>query len=104
MIPGSATNPGMADSTTLMTVRDLKTLEARSSVPFTSVLLVRKVTAKTSKNDSPYLSVELGDKTGAFSVTCFSDSPLFEFFKNLPESDVVRIEADRKSTRLNSSH
>jgi 3'-5' exoribonuclease len=83
----------MADSTTLMTVRDLKTLEARSSVPFTSVLLVRKVTAKTSKNDSPYLSVELGDKTGAFSVTCFSDSPLFEFFKNLPESAVVRIEA-----------
>ena len=83
----------MADSTTLMTVRDLKALEPRTSVPFNSVLLVRKVTAKTSKNDSPYLSVELGDKTGAFNVTCFSDSPLFEFFKNLPESAVVRVEA-----------
>jgi 3'-5' exoribonuclease len=83
----------MADSPTLKTVRDLKAVEARASVPFTSVLLVRKVTTKTSKNDSPYLSVELGDKTGAFSVTCFSDSPLFEFFKNLPESAVVRIEA-----------
>ena len=83
----------MADSPALMTVRDLKALESRTSVPFTSVLLVRKVTAKTSKNDSPYLSVELGDKTGAFSVTCFSDSPLFDFFKNLPESAVVRIEA-----------
>jgi 3'-5' exoribonuclease len=83
----------MPDSPAQMTVRDLKALEARSSVPFTSVLLVRKVTTKTSKNDSPYLSVELGDKTGAFSVTCFSDSPLFEFFKNLPESAIVRIEA-----------
>jgi 3'-5' exoribonuclease len=83
----------MPDSPALMTVRDLKALEARSSVPFTSVLLVRKVTTKTSKNDSPYLAVELGDKTGAFSVTCFSDSPLYEFFKNLPESAVVRIEA-----------
>jgi 3'-5' exoribonuclease len=83
----------MADSPALKTVRELKTVEARASVPFTSVLLVRKVATKTSKNDSPYLSVELGDKTGAFSVTCFSDSPLFEFFKNLPESAVVRIEA-----------
>ncbi|HZL45282.1 MAG TPA: HD domain-containing protein, partial [Opitutaceae bacterium] len=83
----------MADSPALMTVRDLKALASRTSVPFTSVLLVRKVTAKTSKSDSPYLSVELGDRTGAFSVTCFSDSPFFEFFKNLPESAVVRIEA-----------
>jgi 3'-5' exoribonuclease len=97
----------MADSPTLKTVRDLKAVEARASVPFTSVLLVRKVTTKTSKNDSPYLSVELGDKTGAFSVTCFSDSPLFEFFKNLPESAVVRIEAKtdyyqgRLSPRIN---
>ncbi len=83
----------MADSPALMTVRDLKALESRTSVPFASLLLVRKVTAKTSKNDSPYLSVELGDKTGAFNVTCFGDSPLFDFFKNLPESAVVRIEA-----------
>jgi len=83
----------MADSPRMMTVRDLKALELRTSVPFTSVLLVRKVTAKTSKTDNPYLSVELGDKTGSFSVTCFSDSPLFEFFKNLPDSAVVRIEA-----------
>jgi len=76
-----------------MTVRELKALEHRTGLPFTSVLLVRNVTAKTSKNDSPYLSIELGDKTGAFGVTCFSDSPQFDFFKNLPESAVVRIEA-----------
>ena len=83
----------MADSAPLMTVRELKALEHRTGLPFTSVLLVRNVTAKTSKNDSPYLSVELVDKTVAFGVTCFSDSPHFDFFKDLPESAVVRIEA-----------
>jgi 3'-5' exoribonuclease len=76
-----------------MTVRELKALEPRSSHAFSSVLLVRKVTAKTAKNESSYLSVELGDRTGSFSVTCFGDSALFEFFRNLPASAVVRIEA-----------
>jgi 3'-5' exoribonuclease len=92
-----------------MTVRELKALEHRSGLPFTSVLLVRNVTAKTSKNDSPYLAVELGDKTGAFSVTCFSDSPQFDFFRNLPESAIVRVEArtdfyqGRLSPRINTA-
>jgi 3'-5' exoribonuclease len=75
-----------------MTVRDLKALEQVAGRAFAAVLLVRKVTAKISKNDSPYLSVELGDRTGTFSFTCFSDTPLFDFFKNLPESAVVRVE------------
>jgi 3'-5' exoribonuclease len=75
-----------------MTVRDLKALEQVTGRTFSAVLLVRKATARTSKSDSPYLSVELGDKTGAFSFTCFSDTPLFDFFKNLPESAVVRVE------------
>ncbi len=86
----------------LMTVRDLKALEQISGRAFTAVLLVRKVATKTSRNDSPYLSVELGDRTGAFTFTCFSDGPLFEFFKNLPESAVVRVEgkADYYQGRL----
>ena len=83
----------MVDSPPPMTVRELKALEHRTGLPFTSVLLVRTVTAKTSKNDSPYLSIELGDRTGAFGVTCFSDSPHFDFFKDLSESAIVRIEA-----------
>jgi 3'-5' exoribonuclease len=89
-----------------MTVRDLKALEPHAGHAFASVLLVRKVTARTAKNESSYLSVELGDKTGAFSFTCFGDSPLFDLFKNLPESAVVRVEAktdyyqDRFSPRI----
>jgi len=96
----------MPDSPPLMTVRELKSLESRASRVFSSVLLVRKVTAKTAKNESSYLSVELGDKTGAFSITCFGDSPQYDFFKSLPESAVVRVEAktdyyqDRFSPRI----
>ncbi len=75
-----------------MTVRDLKALEPVTGRAFSAVLLVRKVATKTSKNDNPYLSIELGDRTGAFTFTCFSDGPLFEFFKNLPDSSVVRID------------
>ena len=100
----------MPDSSSLLTVRDLKalapTVGPQSGRAFTSVLLVRKVTARTAKNDSPFLSLELGDRTGSFTCTCFSDSPLFEFFKHLPESAVVRVEGktdyyqDRFSPRL----
>jgi 3'-5' exoribonuclease len=82
----------MPDPTSLFTVRDLKTLEQVAGRAFAAVLLVRKVAAKTSRNDSPFLSVELGDRTGVFNFTCFSDSALFDLFKNLPESAVVRVE------------
>ena len=91
----------MPDSPSLSTVRDLKALEhsagQQGGRPFAAVLLVRKVTAKTAKNDNPYLAVELGDKTGSFPFTCFSDTPLFDFFKNLPESSVVRVEGKTDS-------
>jgi 3'-5' exoribonuclease len=82
----------MTDSPATLTVRDLKALDRKPNQAFAAVLLVRKVTAKTAKNDNPFLVVELGDRTGAFGVTCFSDSPQFEFFQNLPESAVVRVE------------
>ena len=91
----------MPDSPPLMTVRELKALEhsagAQGGRAFAAVLLVRKVAAKTAKNDNPYLAVELGDKTGSFPFTCFSDTPLFDFFKNLPESSVVRVEGKTNS-------
>jgi 3'-5' exoribonuclease len=82
----------MPDPTPLLTVRDLKALAQVTGRAFAAVLLVRKVATKTSKNDSPFLSVELGDRTGSFTFTCFSDSPQFDFFKNLSESAVVRVE------------
>jgi 3'-5' exoribonuclease len=71
-------------------VRALKAMERDAA--FTSVLLVRKVAAKTAKNDNTYLAVELGDKTGSFHFTCFGDNPGFDFFQAIKEGSAVRIE------------
>ncbi|OHE83137.1 MAG: phosphohydrolase [Verrucomicrobia bacterium RIFCSPLOWO2_12_FULL_64_8] len=99
----------MPDSV-LMTVRELKALEhpagSQSGRAFSATLLVRKVTARTAKNDSTFLSVELGDRTGSFSFICFSDSPYFDFFKRQAEGAVLRVEGktdyyqDRFSPRI----
>jgi 3'-5' exoribonuclease len=96
----------MADLPSPLAVRDIKNLGRDSGDVFTSVLLVRRVTAKTAKNGNPFLVVELGDKTGSFSANVFGDSPQFELFSTCGEGAVVRIEAkveyymDRFSPRL----
>jgi 3'-5' exoribonuclease len=96
----------MADHPTPIAVRDIKTLTRGSADTFSSVLLVRRVSSKTAKNGNPFLTVELGDKTGSFSLNVYGDSPAFELFSTLKEGGIVRIEAkleyfqDRLSPKL----
>lgn len=96
----------MSDISTSLAVRDLKALDPKGGDTFSSVLLVRRTTAKTAKNGNPFLSVELGDKTGAFNITVFGDAPHFELFKGAHDGLIVRIEGkveyfqDRFSPRL----
>jgi len=82
----------MPDSPALSSVRDLKAADAPPGRPFSSVLVLRKVTTRTASNGSPFLGVELGDRTGSFNCTVFSDSPVFEILKAAAEGDVVRVE------------
>ncbi len=82
----------MAEITTPLTVRDIKGLDRNGKDTFHSVLLIKRLTARVAKNDNPYLSVELGDKTGSFNLTCFSDNPAFDLFKSLGEGGVLRVE------------
>jgi 3'-5' exoribonuclease len=83
----------MADSTpTLLTVRDLKGPDTSPGRPFSSVLVLRKLAVKTAANGNPYLSAELGDRTGSFSCTVFSDSPAFEVVRSAAEGDVLRVD------------
>ncbi len=84
----------MADISSLLCVRDIKALDKNGSDTFASVLLVRRVTTKTAKNGNPFLSVELGDKTGSFSVNVWGDAPAFELFSTTRDGGVVRIEAE----------
>lgn len=96
----------MADLPTPIPVRSIKALPRDGGDNFTSVLLVRRATVKTAKNGNPFLTLDLGDKTGAFGLNVFSDSPAYELFTGLKEGGIVRIEArveyylDRLSPKL----
>ncbi|MCX6943575.1 MAG: HD domain-containing protein [Verrucomicrobiota bacterium] len=76
----------------LSTVRELKTRDGTSSQPFTSLLVVRKLTLKTASNGNPYCNADLGDRTGSFGCTLFSDHPAFELLKAAGEGSVIRVE------------
>lgn len=84
----------MADIQPLLSVREIKALDKTGGDTFASVLLIRRVTTKTAKNGNPFLSVELGDKTGTFSVNVWGDSPAFPLFSSTRDGGVVRIEAE----------
>ena len=81
------------DPLPLSTVRELKTHDtAANGRPFASLLVVKKLAAKTASNGNPFFSVELGDRTGSFGCTVFGDSPVFETLKAAGDGAVVRIE------------
>jgi 3'-5' exoribonuclease len=76
-----------------LTVSNLKKLDAADSGRlFTSLLVVRKLNAKTAANGNPFFSVDLGDRGGSFSCTIFSDNAAFESLKTAGEGAVVQIE------------
>ncbi|TAG32593.1 MAG: HD domain-containing protein [Verrucomicrobia bacterium] len=82
----------MSDAPPLLTVRELKSPDLHSGAPFAAVLVVKKLQLKTAANGNPFLSLELGDRSGSFSCTVFGDSPLCDPFKTAGEGAVFRIE------------
>ena len=82
----------MADAPAPSSVRDLKGPDGAPNRTFSSVLVVRKLTSKTASNGNPFLSVELGDRTGSFTCTVFNDSPAFEAVRGAGEGSVLRVE------------
>jgi 3'-5' exoribonuclease len=75
-----------------LTVRELKGPDRSSGQPFAGWFVVRKLTAKTASNNNPFLSLDLGDRTGSFSCTVFNDSPVFEALKSAGEGAIVRVD------------
>jgi 3'-5' exoribonuclease len=75
-----------------LSVRDLKASDAPAGRAFASLLVLRKLAVKTASNGNPYLSVELGDRTGSFTCTVFSDGPAFEAVRAAQEGAVLRVE------------
>jgi 3'-5' exoribonuclease len=75
------------------TVQEIRSLNRAGNPAFNGVFVLRKLIQRTAKNDNVFLVVDLGDRTGSFGTTVFSDSPSFALFKAAREGDVVRIEA-----------
>ncbi len=83
----------MAEQPTLSSVRDLKTLGPEvTGRAFAAMLVVKKLVPKTASNGNPFLSLELGDRTGSFGCTVFNDNPAFETLKAEGDGVVVRVE------------
>ena len=74
------------------TVAELKAMPKGEKLPFETVVVLRKASIKKAKNDSEYLMVELGDRTGVFHYICFGNSNLYQFFLNTPEGAIFRIQ------------
>ena len=81
------------------TVRDLKSSESQSGKAFASILVLRKSVTKTASNGNPFLSIELGDKTGSFTCTVFSDGPAYEPVRGAEEGSVFKVEGKIDSYR-----
>jgi len=73
------------------TVAELKELPRDQQVPYETVVVMRKATIRKARNDSEFLSVEFGDKSGIFHHVCFGNSNLFQVFMNVPEGTIFRI-------------
>jgi 3'-5' exoribonuclease len=104
-------NPFESLQTPLTKVSQIKAIDAKQSVAFASLLLVRKIVEKQAKNGAPFLIVELADKTGSFAQMVFSDSPYFNFFKSeAPEGSVITLMGmtgyyqDRLSPKILEAH
>lgn len=76
----------------MQTIADLKQAHRDHKVPFALVLLLKKVALRKARNDSEFLMVELGDRTGVFHVVCFENSANYALFSSLPEGSAVRVE------------
>jgi 3'-5' exoribonuclease len=77
-----------------LSIRDLKNPSRNKGERFHSVLLLRKITSRTARNNNPFLQVELGDKTGSFSFVCFNDHPLYEPLRQAPEGQIATVEGE----------
>jgi 3'-5' exoribonuclease len=83
----------MSEEKSQLTVSELKAFDlAANGRPFASLLVVKRLAAKTAANGNTFFTLELGDRTGSFTCTVFGDSPVFEIVKAAGEGAVVRIE------------
>lgn len=84
----------MSPEPTYLSIHELKNPGRNKGERFNSILLLRKVSTRTARNNNPFLQVELGDKTGSFNFVCFNDHPLYELLRTTPEGQIASVEGE----------
>ncbi|MES2997663.1 MAG: HD domain-containing protein [Verrucomicrobiota bacterium] len=64
-------------------------------IPLLAVVIaqLQSRAAKETKTGKPYLELSFADSTGSFLLKIWSDSPVFAFAADLPDAEIVRLEA-----------
>jgi 3'-5' exoribonuclease len=73
-----------------ISVSELKTFSADKTV-YETVLLLKSVQIKTAKNGKPFMRIELGDNTGAFSTTLFNNDPFYTLLETTSSGTVLTL-------------
>lgn len=76
---------------TLNTIADIKAMDHASGAPVNGAFVLKKKANKKAKNDSTYLSLEYGDRTGNFHCFCFGDNPLYSRIESINEGSPVFV-------------
>lgn len=96
----------MSDVDNYLSVQALKKLDNGST--FETIVVVRKVSKKTSKVGSLFYQIEVGDSVDSFNFNCFDGNSTFKFFQNPPVKcpqilklqGVIDFYADKLSPRI----
>lgn len=76
---------------TIITIEDIKKMDHTQGVPVEGVFVLKKKATKKAKNDSTYLSLEYGDRTGNFHAFCFGDNPIYPRLEKIDEGSPVFV-------------
>ena len=79
------------DLDTLNTINDIKQMDHTQGMPVQGVFVLKKKATKKAKNDSTYLSLEYGDRTGNFHAFCFGDNPIYPRIESIDEGSPVFV-------------
>ncbi len=81
----------MDASTQLLSVGEIKQLDYSKGYSVEGVFVLKKKALKKAKNDSTYLSLEYGDRSGNFHCFCFGDNPLYSRIEAIDEGSPVFV-------------
>ena len=89
-----------------ITISTLK--EQAGEVPISAVVTaqLQSRSVRTTKGGKPYLELVFADSTGSFPLKIWSDSPVYEKVNALPDSTILRLEAEWTQNQygLNANH